>query len=489
MEQAGRTRGRWVAHPLLGWSVRGAAKLLPFLIGAISAIGAGRWSPPPRTAVGFLAWSVVVTAIVGAVTVGAERLGRKLLPFAFLLRLGLVFPERVPSRFSLALRASPVRDLERRLSSYEGATLVGPTELLTLVARMTAHDRPTRGHSERVRAFTELLGRQLDLSPEDLMRLRWASLLHDIGKVGIPAGVLNKLDPLDGEEVDLIHQHPTIGHSLIAPVASWLGPWSRAIGEHHERWDGAGYPHGLAGHDISFAARVVAVADAYEVMVTGRPYRQRLDDLQARKELVRCAGAQFDPAVVRAFLLVPVRKLRWATGFGSWFGELPFLAGLRVAGRAAAAMGVGTAAALASGVVPSTAPADTHSSAAQSGPVAPMRLDGAPVVDALVITSGELADLDRLGKGPATNHRSPTTTSTATTMPLNDPTNMARLPAVTVPDAPAPPADGVPASPVPGPTLPDPGDLPSVPPAAGGPLAGFFGTWIGLRRRGRDDGE
>ena len=123
--------------------------------------------------------------------------------------------------------------------------------------------------------------------------------------------ILNKDGTLSAEEWELIHRHPIDGARIAAPLRSWLGPWVDAIEHHHERWDGRGYPHGLAGTDISMAARVVAVADAFEVMTAARSYRRPVSAAAARDELVRCAGSHFDPMVVRAFLNVSLGRQRW----------------------------------------------------------------------------------------------------------------------------------------------------------------------------------
>jgi hypothetical protein len=397
-------------------------------MGSAAAIAAGRFVTPPRDVPSFVIWVIAVTVTVGAVTVVFERVGRRLIPFAWLLRLGVVFPDRVPSRFSVALRSSPVRELQRQVLDGNGDEPTTAAALLALVARITAHDRRTRGHSERVRAYTELLGKQMGLSPDDLSRLRWASLLHDVGKVAVPGDVLNKAGSLAAQELELIHRHPIVGHRMIAPVAAWLGPWADSILEHHERFDGRGYPRGLSGASISLGARIVAVADAYEVMVTGRLYRGGLDELAARRELVRCSGSQFDPAVVRAFLLVPVRKLRWATGIGTWLGELPFLPGVRLAGRALAAAGAGTAAVVMAG----TGMVATPHVAAVPAP-APRRVSAPRVLGATAVATR------RSSREESTPDATPTTRPTYTP-PEPDPLDVGTPNFVQLPGVPELPA-------------------------------------------------
>ena len=242
----------------------------------------------------------------------------------------MVFPDRAPSRFGVALRAGTVRHLEERFDQVREAGVddepsQAARQILELIGMLNAHDRGTRGHAERVRAFTDLLAEQMDLPPEDRDRLHWAALLHDVGKVMVPAVVLNKSGPPDDEEWATIHRHPEEGDRLAAPLRPWLGPWADTIVQHHEQWDGTGYPQGLAGEDISLGARMVAVADAFEVMTAPRPYKRAMDVKAARAELTSCAGAQFDPAIVRAFLNVSLGRLRWVVGPIAWVAELPFL--------------------------------------------------------------------------------------------------------------------------------------------------------------------
>jgi putative nucleotidyltransferase with HDIG domain len=197
--------------------------------------------------------------------------------------------------------------------------------VLELVAALSVHDKQTRGHSERVRVFADLIATEMKLPPADRARLRWASLLHDIGKLVVPSEILSKPAKLNETERKNVERHPEEGARLIGPLRSWLGEWAAAVEHHHERWDGRGYPRALAGERISLAGRIVAVADSYEVMTAVRPYRRPIGVVAAREELVRCSGAQFDPAVVRAFLNISVGRLWRVVGLGSWIAQLPLL--------------------------------------------------------------------------------------------------------------------------------------------------------------------
>jgi len=200
--------------------------------------------------------------------------------------------------------------------------------LLAVVARLFKHDRLTRGYSERVRAYTNLIAEEMGVPAEDLDKLQWAALLHDVGKMSVPAEILNKAGRPTDAEWEVLRGHPGAAIPLLTPLAPWLGDWALAATQHHERWDGDGYPGGLAGPNISLAGRIVAVADAYDVMTSVRSYKSGLSPALAREELTSSAGTQFDPAVVRAFLAVGLGRLRFVAaplpGSTSWPGWLGF---------------------------------------------------------------------------------------------------------------------------------------------------------------------
>jgi HD-GYP domain-containing protein (c-di-GMP phosphodiesterase class II) len=242
-----------------------------------------------------------------------------------LRRMGLALSKRTKRRRPGAWRAAGEHELERivadaRERGLSGDTIDAAEKIVTLAAALSAHDRTTRGHSERVRAVTDLIARELHLSSADRDRLRWSALLHDVGKLAVHPDILNKSADLDDDEWEVIRRHPLEGARLTAPLAGWLGAWSETIAEHHERFDGMGYPKGLRGRDISLGGRIVAVADSYDVMTATRSYKRPLGPESARRELAACAGTQFDPDVVRAFLAVAMLRLRLAAPL-AWLGS------------------------------------------------------------------------------------------------------------------------------------------------------------------------
>ncbi|MEU1664638.1 HD-GYP domain-containing protein [Streptomyces sparsogenes] len=168
-----------------------------------------------------------------------------------------------------------------------------------LVQAVDIKDRYTRGHSERVGRASVMIARELGMGGDRIEALRVAGVLHDLGKLGVPTRLLRKNGPLTPEERRVIELHPEYGHEMVRGIG-FLGEARDAILHHHERLDGSGYPHGLAGADIPEAARLVAVADAFDAMTSTRAYRRARPVPAAVEELKRCAGAQFDPRMVDA---------------------------------------------------------------------------------------------------------------------------------------------------------------------------------------------
>jgi diguanylate cyclase (GGDEF)-like protein len=159
------------------------------------------------------------------------------------------------------------------------------------------------GHLGGVAQLAEAVGRHLGIEGEALDHVRVAAELHDVGKVAIPDAILNKPGPLDDDEWAFMHRHTLIGERIVG-AAPALGAVAKLVRASHERWDGDGYPDRTAGEDIPLGARIVAVCDAYDAIVADRPYRRGRSAAEAMDELQRCAGAQFDPAVVAAFAAV-----------------------------------------------------------------------------------------------------------------------------------------------------------------------------------------
>jgi response regulator RpfG family c-di-GMP phosphodiesterase len=192
-------------------------------------------------------------------------------------------------------------ELDRALNSLEDAYR---STLKALTAALETRDLETHGHSERVVSYSLRLGREYGLSGALTKSLEFGSLLHDIGKIGVPDLILRKPAKLTPEEWVLMRQHPVHGQQILRGI-EFLEGAARVVAQHHEKWDGSGYPLGLSGEDVDICARIFAVADAFDAITSDRVYRKGKPYQAAADELDAWAGKQFDPKVVEAFHRVP----------------------------------------------------------------------------------------------------------------------------------------------------------------------------------------
>jgi HD-GYP domain-containing protein (c-di-GMP phosphodiesterase class II) len=180
------------------------------------------------------------------------------------------------------------------------ATAAGRQSSDVLTRALIERDPELGEHLDGVSELVDQMGRRLGVGGEDLVQLRHAASLHDIGKVAIPDAILGKRGHLDEEEWAFIRSHTEIGERILA-AAPALRPAAKLVRASHESWDGSGYPDGLAGEDIPLGARIIAVCDAFDAMISERPYAKAKTTQEALAELRRCAGTQFDPEIVGAF--------------------------------------------------------------------------------------------------------------------------------------------------------------------------------------------
>jgi putative nucleotidyltransferase with HDIG domain len=196
-------------------------------------------------------------------------------------------------------------ELDKALDSLEDAYR---STLKALTAALETRDSETHGHSERVVTYSLRLGREYGLDSRQMKALEFGSLLHDIGKIGVPDQILRKPGKLTEEEWVLMREHPEHGKQILRGI-EFLEGAARVVGQHHEKWDGTGYPLGLSGEEIDLCARIFQVADAFDAMTSDRVYRRGKPYEAAAQELDDWAGRQFDPKVVEAFHRVP--KTDW----------------------------------------------------------------------------------------------------------------------------------------------------------------------------------
>ncbi|HUX49968.1 MAG TPA: HD domain-containing phosphohydrolase [Spirochaetia bacterium] len=194
--------------------------------------------------------------------------------------------------------AERTEELSQAYQTLQGANL---DTVQMLAETIEAKDPYTRGHCHRVRVLSTALARTCGLSEQEIDIIEYSALLHDVGKIGIPEALLHKTGPLTAQELEVFHQHPVIGERILSRV-SFFDPCIPIIRNHHERWDGLGYPDGLSGTDIPYAVRIVTVADSYDAMTSSRPYRKALPLQDALREMSHGAGTQFEPELVDAFI-------------------------------------------------------------------------------------------------------------------------------------------------------------------------------------------
>ncbi|MFG2328917.1 HD-GYP domain-containing protein [Streptomyces sp. NPDC048604] len=273
-------------------------------------------------------FSLVVTALDGAVRVAAERrpvrtawrglLVPALAPHTVHGLAGLMTAVLWRSAYGpvaavlvllpMYLSCWVFAQYHRERASHQGT-------IRALVQAVDLKDTYTRGHSERVGRASVLIARELGMAEDRVEILRFAGILHDIGKLGVPTRVLRKDGPLTPEERRVIELHPEYGHEIVRGIG-FLGEARAAILHHHERMDGSGYPYGLSGDGIPEFARVVAVADAFDAMTSTRSYSRARPVETALAELRRCAGSQFDPRMVHA-LATALDRHGWQTAVTS----------------------------------------------------------------------------------------------------------------------------------------------------------------------------
>ncbi|HET9554758.1 MAG TPA: HD domain-containing phosphohydrolase [Anaeromyxobacteraceae bacterium] len=288
-----------------------AASLLPAVLLALVLAGAGATVEGPA----LLAAGVAVASALAVSAVVARRVSApvRALAIAVLEVARGRFGREVaaPGRGEVADLAHAFNHMSRELagSDAENRRLIAALErgyldtIRSLASAIDAKDPYTRGHSERVAALSVEIGRELGLDAAALQALEYAGILHDIGKIGVPEQVLRKPDRLTPEERTLVRSHAPVGAEIVEGI-EFLRAAEPAIRHHHERWDGTGYPDGLAGEAIPLVARIVNAADTWDACTSERPYQRAYSAPEVVAILARLRGGQIDPAVHDAILRV-----------------------------------------------------------------------------------------------------------------------------------------------------------------------------------------
>lgn len=253
-----------------------------------------RWASRFDAATGFITRSILCVPMVNkGKSIGCLQLVNKL--------GGQLFTER-DLHLSMSLAGQSAVVIENS-QLYSRLDLLLTSLIRTLSSALDARDPYTRGHSERVSKYSVAIARAMDLPEKELEDIEKIALLHDIGKIGVRDDVLLQQGPLNDEQWKMMKSHTTVGARILGAIEpqSLAREWMKGDLYHQERYDGKGYPQGLAGKDIPLVARIIAVADTLDAMTTDRPYRKGRSFEEALWEILRCAGTQFDPEVVAAF--------------------------------------------------------------------------------------------------------------------------------------------------------------------------------------------
>lgn len=214
---------------------------------------------------------------------------------------GGVFTKRDEETVLLLIQMQIVNNLEKAIL-YDRLRQTFVDSIETLVSTIEARDENTKGHSKRVSELASVLGMYLQIGIKEVEKLRYAGILHDVGKIGIRDAVLNKQGPLSDEEYRIMKTHPQLGDAILQNISS-LEPCIReAAKHHHERFDGRGYPDHLKGEEIPLFARILAVVDTYDAMTCDRVYRKGLPKEVALEEIEKGRGTQFDPYIAGEFI-------------------------------------------------------------------------------------------------------------------------------------------------------------------------------------------
>ena len=230
----------------------------------------------------------VETVLIGLIILGDERAAGDGIFSDELLILASVVANQAASAIDRAR-------LSHRLEENRLETV------LALAKTIEARDLYTGNHGKQIADYAERVAKKLHCTSIEIQAIRWAALLHDIGKIGVPDEILLRPGPLTPDEWSSIRQHPRIGAEIVVKVSN-LSLVASFILTHHERYDGSGYPKGLKGEAIPLGGRILAVIDAYTAIITGRTYQPSRTHIEAIEELKRCSGTHFDPKVVEAFL-------------------------------------------------------------------------------------------------------------------------------------------------------------------------------------------
>ncbi len=350
---------------------------------------------PREGALDHLVWFVIAVVVSWVTSIFLADSLRSWVSTTAIYRRANNFHSEVEELFGSALRDGNTKAVKKAaLQRGHNANFID--EVLDLLEQLGRHERLTRGHSERVRAYASLIGTEIGLSDSEHELLNWTALLHDIGKLDVPSWLLTTQEPPTPGEWEVIKRHPEAAKARLRRLEPALGQsiYHGAL-YHHERWDGTGYPHQLSADEVPLFGRITAIADAFDVMTHARSYKPPLPISFAREELIAGAGSHFDPKLIAAFTRIGDEDLKTIRGWSA------SIAGLALTGSRVASIGSQAAV-----VVAAIAGAGISSSVATA-------LEPAPPAIAFENSSTSQAPLPSTTS--TTTSTSTTTTSLATT--------------------------------------------------------------------------
>ena len=310
--------------------VRSIVFVVPAIFGFAIAFAVLTLMGPFSGIVELLAWFVIALVLSWVVSIIAGDFIRDLVSRTPVFRRANTFDTTVEELFGSSLREGNPKSIKRD-AIEKGLDAGFIDDVILLLDQLGRHERLTRGHSERVRAYSSLIGKEMGLSQEELELLNWSALLHDVGKLDVPNWILSSPEKPTDVEWETLQRHPQAGVHRLRRLEPHLGPgiYDGAL-HHHEKWNGKGYPGGLEAGEIPLAGRITAVADAFDVMTHARSYKKPATITDAREELMSAAGTQFDPDVVAAFIRLGDDDLKAVRGWSATIAGVA-LAGSRLA--------------------------------------------------------------------------------------------------------------------------------------------------------------
>lgn len=311
-------------------TLRIAVFVIPAVIGFAIAYSILTLMGPYQGTIEHLGWFSIAVIVSWVTSIFLADSLRAVVSKTSMYRRANNFHTEVEELFGSSMREGNTKAV-KKAAIQRGHDAEFIDQVLQLLDQLGRHERLTRGHSERVRAYASLIGKEIGLSDSELEALNWTALLHDIGKLNVPSWLLTTHEPPTPDEWEVLKRHPEAAKARLRRLEPTLGDsiYDGAL-YHHERWDGSGYPYRLSAGEIPLYGRITAIADAFDVMTHARSYKPPLPIAYAREELMSGAGTHFDPELVAAFVRIGDEDLKTIRGWSATIAGFA-LAGSRVA--------------------------------------------------------------------------------------------------------------------------------------------------------------